>query len=154
MKSEQSMVVFSIDARRYAVALHFVQRVVRVTAVTSVPKAPSFLLGIFNLRGTVLPVINMRERLDHVQRPIQLSDQLLIIAGTKQTMAFLVDNTYGVIECVPADPGPLLSDLFSGMVKWEGGLILTLHPDHLLSRTEEVDIFPVLKNGDSYRSIR
>jgi len=138
------MVVFSIDDRRYAVALHLVQRVVRVAAVTPVPKAPPFLLGIFNLRGAVLPVINMRERLDHVQRPIQLSDQLLILTSVKQTVALLVDGTHGVIECVPTDPGVLLSGLLSGIVKSEGQLILTLRPDYLFSKTEENHFVAIL----------
>ena len=139
------LVVFSLDDQRYALDLACVQRSLRVVAITPLPQAPAIVLGIIDLGGVVIPVIDIRKRFNHPPRDIRLSDHLIIAETGKRTVALLVDETNGVIECpqeevVPA--GEILPGLglIDGAVKLEDGLILIHDLERLLSLEEETAI--------------
>ncbi len=77
----QPLVVFALDDQRYALALACVQRSIRAVAITLLPKAPAIVLGIIDLAGEVIPVIDMRRRFHQPPRDIRLSDHLLVADG-------------------------------------------------------------------------
>ena len=153
--TEPSLVVFSLDDQRYALALTCVQRCIRVVAVTPLPKAPAIVLGIIDLGGVVIPVINMRMRFNHPPRDVRLSDHLIVATTGKRTVALLVDETSGVIdgspeEVVPA--GEILPglELVDGAVKLEDGLILIHDLGRLLSLEEDTAIDRALSGGTGH----
>jgi purine-binding chemotaxis protein CheW len=139
------LVVFSLDDQRYALALATVQRSMRVVAITPLPEAPALVLGIVDLGGIVIPVIDTRRRFRHPPRAIRLSDQLLVATTPKRTVALLVDETKGVIEVSPEScaaaaeflPGLSLGD---GAVKLSDGLIWIHDLERLLSLEDELAI--------------
>jgi purine-binding chemotaxis protein CheW len=139
------LVVFSLDDQRYALPLARVQRSIRVVAVTPLPKAPAVVLGIIDLGGAVIPVIDIRMRFHHPPRDVRLSDHLIVATTGKRTVALLVDETKGVIEVPPesyAPGGDILPrlDLMAGAMKLEDGLILIHDLERLLSLEEETAI--------------
>ena len=139
------LVVFSLDDQRYALALARVQRSIRVVAMTPLPKAPAIVLGIIDLGGLVIPVIDIRMRFNHPPRDVRLSDHLIVATTGKRTVALLVDETKGVIEVAPesyALAGEILPrlDLVDGAMKLEDGLILIHDLERLLSLEEEAAI--------------
>ncbi len=141
----QPLVVFTLDAQRYALALAHVLRSIRVVAITPVAGAPAIVLGIVDIGGQVMPVMDMRGRFGHPARDIRLSDHLLIAGTRNRTIALLVDETVGVIEPAPdtiAPAGEFASrpDLVSGTVKLPDGLILIVDLDRLLEPGEQVAI--------------
>lgn len=143
--TEQPLVVFSLDDQRYALALARVQRAVRVVAITPLPKAPPIVLGIIDLGGVVIPVIDIRQRFNHPPRDVRLSDHLIVATTGKRTVALLVDETKGVIEASPesfAPAGEILPglELVDGAMKLENGLILIHDLERLLSLEEETAI--------------
>ena len=138
----RNLVVFSLDDQRYAVALSSVKRSIRVVAITPLPAAPPIVLGIIDLGGEVIPVINIRKRFNHAPRDLRLSDHLVIVMAGKRTVALLVDETKGVIEASPesyAPAGGILPRLefVDGAVKLDDGLILIHDLDSLLSLDED-----------------
>jgi purine-binding chemotaxis protein CheW len=142
---ERPLVVFSLDGQRYALALERVERCFRAVAVTPLPQAPAIVLGIIDLGGQVVPVIDIRGRFGHPQREPRLSDHLVVARAGRRTVALLVDDTIGVIDgstgkVVPA--GEILPGLGSvdGAVKLDDGLILIHDLDRLLSLEEETAI--------------
>jgi len=143
--AERPLVVFSLDDQRYALALASVQRSLRVVAITPLPEAPAIVLGIFNLAGVVIPVVNIRKRFNHPPRDVRPSDNLLVATTGKRTVALLVDETEGVIEASPESyaPGgeivPRL-ELVDGAIKLEDGLVLIHDLERLLSLEEETAI--------------
>lgn len=150
MKTTRSLVVFTLDGQRYALALSRVEQVVRVVAVTPLPKAPAIVLGIVNYGGAVIPVLNVRERFNHHRRDIRLTDHLIIAGTGKRTVALLVDETNGVVADLPGDfasAGDILPgiELVEGAVKLEDGLILIHDLERLLSLEEETEIDSALK---------
>ncbi|MBK8596616.1 MAG: purine-binding chemotaxis protein CheW [Holophagales bacterium] len=142
---ERSLVVFSLDDQRYALALACVHRCLRIVAITPLPETPEIVLGIVDLAGVVVPVVDMRKRFHHPPRDVRLSDHLVVATTGKRTVALLVDDTKGVVEgsagtIVPS--GEILPGLefVGGVVKLEDGLILIHDLDRLLSLDEETAI--------------
>ncbi len=136
------LVVFTLDAQRYALPLAAVERVVRVVAIAPLPKAPEIVLGVVNLRGQIIPVVNLRRRFRLPECEIRLSDQCLIAHTAKRTVALVVDEVSGVLE--PTDQAvaaaeQILPDLayVVGVVKLADGMVLIHDLDSFLSLEEE-----------------
>jgi purine-binding chemotaxis protein CheW len=150
------LVVFSLDDQRYALALARVQRAVRVVAITPLPEAPAIVLGIIDLGGVVIPVIDIRKRFGHPPRDVRLSDHLVIAETGKRTVALLVDETKGVIEASPGSFAPAEEivpglGLVDGAMKLDDGLILIHDLERLLSLEEQTAIDRALSGRDGAR---
>ena len=93
-------VTFRLDNESYGINVMQVQEVLRYTEIAPVPGAPSYVLGIINLRGNVVTVIDTRQRfgLD----PVEVSDntRIVIIEADKQVVGILVDSVAEVFTCV------------------------------------------------------
>ena len=140
--AHQALVVFSLDHQRYALALGCVQRALRVVAITPLPRAPGIVMGIIDLGGEVIPVIDLRARFDHPPRALRLSDHLVIATTRRRSVALLVDETKGVISvgpehCAPAGEGLPQTPFVVGAIKLEDGLVLIHDLELLLSPDEE-----------------
>jgi purine-binding chemotaxis protein CheW len=139
------LVIFSLDGQRYALPLGRVQRCIRVVAITPLPEAPAIVLGIIDLAGMIIPVINIRRRFELPPRDASLSDHLIVATTGKRTVALLVDETKGVIEARSESYSPAGEvlpglELVDGAVKLEDGLILIHDLERLLSLEEETAI--------------
>jgi purine-binding chemotaxis protein CheW len=148
--TERPLVVFSLDDQRYALSLACVQRTMRVVAITPIPGQPPIVLGIVDLGGAIVPVINIRQRFNHPPRDVRLSDHLIVAATGERTVALLVDETNGVIGASPESLAPeseILPTLalFDGAMKLEDGLILIHDLERLLSLEEETAIDRALR---------
>ncbi|VVB92208.1 CheW-like domain protein [uncultured archaeon] len=141
MNSLDQVVVFSIDEQRYALPLSVVERIVRIVEITSLPKAPDIVLGVVNVQGRIIPVVNLRRRFGKPSREINLSDQLVIARTSKRIIAFVSDSVSGVAgipekEVVTAEeilPG---LEYIKGIVKRDDGMIHPLDIDTILSFEE------------------
>jgi purine-binding chemotaxis protein CheW len=56
------LVVFAFDEQRYALHLSAVERIVRMVEITPLPKAPEIVLGVVNVQGRIVPIVNIRKR--------------------------------------------------------------------------------------------
>jgi len=95
---QNKLILFTLDGQKYGLDLFSVQRVLRVVEITTLPDAPAMILGVFNLEGKIIPVINTRHLLHLPARKLNLSDQLVIISHPERTVALLVDSVPGVVE--------------------------------------------------------
>lgn len=136
-----SIVVFALDQGRYALALECVERAVRMVEVTPLPKTPEIVCGIVNVRGRLVPVINLRRRFGLPERATQLGDHLLIARSATRTLAMIVDTVSGVAECDAVEvvasasvvPG---TDYIQGIAKLADGMVLIHDLDRFLSLDE------------------
>ena len=135
------LLTFKLDEQEYALSIAHVVQVVRMVAVTHAPKAPEFVEGMINLRGKVIPVINIRRRCGLPDKPFDLNTQLLIARTTGRMLALMVDTVSEVLtvpaaNVVPPDQiGPELAHL-SAVGKLDDRLILVLDPRTLLTDEE------------------
>ncbi len=147
------LVVFTLGDRRYGLPLSAVERIVHVVDVTPLPKAPDIVLGVVNLQGRVIPVINVRRRFHLPEREIALTDQMVIAHAARRLVALVVDSVTGVLEyseqgAVAAQEVLPELQYVEGVVKLEDGLILIHDLDTFLSLEEEADLERALE-GDS-----
>jgi purine-binding chemotaxis protein CheW len=135
------LVVFGLDAQRYALPLASVERIVRAVEATRLPNAPAIVLGAINVAGRVLPVLNLRRRFGLPEREINPADQFLIAHTTRRTVVLVVDEALGMVECSateiiqPAQIAPGLEQL-QGVVRLEDGLVLIQDLEKFLSLDE------------------
>ncbi|MEI7744488.1 MAG: chemotaxis protein CheW, partial [Chloroflexota bacterium] len=100
--TDAAVLVFELETQQFALPLRRVQRVLRSVAITPLPGAPSIVLGVVDIAGSVLPVIDMRARFGCPARAVHPSDQLVLAHTDRRSVALLVDATAGVV--VPALP--------------------------------------------------
>lgn len=144
-------IVFLIDNYRLALPLDRAVRAVRIVHVTSLPNAPSVVLGLINVEGRVVPVINLRARFQLADKDISLSDQLLIAKTSRREIALWVDAVTGVVEFSEEDftaaativPG---LDRIKGIIKLASDIVLVHDLDALLSLEEERSLDNVIRN--------
>ena len=139
---QRSIVVFNLDEQQYALHLAAVERIVRVAAITPVPKAPAIVLGVINVQGQVIPVVNIRKRFRLPDREMSLSDHLIIARTAKRAAALVADAVVSVVErweeeLTAADRILRGLEYVEGVVKLEDGLILIHNLDTFLSLEEE-----------------
>jgi purine-binding chemotaxis protein CheW len=136
------LVAFRLDAQHYALHLGSVLRVVPVVEVTRLPAAPEVVLGVINLHGKIVPVLDLRRRFGLPKRELSLSDQLVVARTAKRTVALLVDSVSGVVERPPQEitgAGMILPGLeyLGGVAKLQDGMLLIHDLDTFLSLDEE-----------------
>jgi purine-binding chemotaxis protein CheW len=136
------LVVFSLDGLRYALHLAAVEKVVRAVEITPLPKAPEIVMGVVNVQGRIVPVVNVRKRFHLPERELNLEDQFILAKTRRRPVALVVD---AVADVVQRERGKLtganeiLPDLqyVEGVAKLDDGLILIHNLDHFLSLDEE-----------------
>jgi len=143
MSTPSQLVIFRLDDLRYAIPLGAVERIVRAVEVTPLPKSSEIVLGIVDVAGRVLPVLNVRRRFGRPDKDISSADQFLIARTARREMILVVDESEGVIECLPADiaaSAEILPGLkeFHGVIRLDGGLALICDLEQFVS-LEEAD---------------
>lgn len=141
MSKSVQLVVFCLDEQRYALSLAAVERIVRAAEVTLLPNAPPIVLGVLDVDGHVLPVLDVRRRFGLRQREISPADQFLIARTAPRTVVLVVDEAQGVIERSQAEiigsreivPG---LEQFEGVVRLDDGLVLIHDLEKFLSLDE------------------
>lgn len=152
MTDSDFFMVFALDGQRYALPLPAVDRVVRIVAITLLPRAPDIIHGVVNLQGRVIPVINMRRRFSLPEKELALTDQLVVAHTARRPVALVADAVLDVMACsaqqlVAAEhivPGV---EHVQGVAKLEDGLILIHDLDKFLSLEEEGVLDRVLETS-------
>lgn len=90
-------VTFRLDNETYGVNVMQVKEVLRYTEIAPVPGAPNYVLGIINLRGNVVTVIDTRTRFGLVQDEITDNSRIIVIESDKQEIGILVDSVAEVV---------------------------------------------------------
>lgn len=142
MNPANQLVVFSLDERYYALDLSVVERTERMVEVTPLPQAPEIVVGVIDVRGRIVPVLNIRKRFLLPERPAALTDQLLMARTARRTIAFIVDAVLGVMERSEheiIEPASILPGIeyVKGVVKFADGMIFIHDLDGFLSLEEE-----------------
>ena len=119
-------------------------------ALTQIPQAPEIVLGILDLQGHVIPVINLRKRFCLPEKAIGCDDQFVIARTGRLTMALPVDGTEGVIEqggeaLLPAEGIVAGTRYLAGVTRTADGLVLIHDLDTLLFPSEEQQISAALE---------
>lgn len=136
-----ALVVFVLDSQRYALDLSAVTRVVHAAAIARLPKAPPIVLGIIDLQGQIVPVLDIRTRFGLPNNDLRLSDKFIIAHTRARTVAIVADSVAGLADCPddaivkPAEVAPGAS-LLEGIAALPDGITLIHDLDTFLSLDE------------------
>lgn len=132
-REEMQMLTFSLDKVFYGVNVHQVREVKNFEGVTPVPYAPNYVKGVTNLRGEVIPVIDLRKRFGIMDQKDNDSNGIMIIVQDKHPIGVMVDSVMEVLTLPKSDiesnPDTLIvdkSEAVLGVAKHEKDLIILL----------------------------
>ncbi len=139
--------VFRLGAESYAVGVHAVEEVVDAMPITLVSRSPAFLLGIINLRGRIIPVMDLRLRLGMEPKEHDIDSCFMVVQlrlGDRQLpIAVVLDAVEGVVDLAPEQIDRQTSIgrhsaevVLSGLARDGDRILLIVEPDQLL--TEEL----------------
>jgi purine-binding chemotaxis protein CheW len=142
MEDPVQLVVFTLDQHRYGLKLPVVERVVRSVQILPLPSAPDIVLGVMNLAGQVVPVVNIRMRFRLPEKEVDLDDQIIIAKTARRTVGLIVDSTSTLAEVSATEvtqASKILPRLeyIEGVEKLKDGMILIHDLDKFLSLDEE-----------------
>ena len=144
---EGKYLTFSLDQEEYGIGILKIKEIIGMLPITSVPQTPEFVKGVINLRGKVIPVIDLRLRfgmgeIDYTERTCIIVVEIAGQAGTVQ-IGIVVDSVSEVlnvkgsdIEDTPTFGTKLNTEYILGMAKMEGGVKILLDIDKVLSADE------------------
>jgi len=136
------MVTFRVGSQEFAFDILQVERILRYSAPSPLPKAPGFLEGVVQYEGGAVPVVDLRKRFD-LDAPIREETRLMVVDLGEQRVGVLVDEVREVIRVDSTTitaPGPMVSGLaatyIAGIITRPGRTIIILNARKLLSSSE------------------
>jgi purine-binding chemotaxis protein CheW len=138
-ESEEHLVTFFLHEEEFGVPVLRSREIVRVGEITRIPEAPPHIRGVFNLRGRILPVVDLRTRLGLPAAPVTPRSRLILVDAHGRQLALLCDAVSRMTR-VPASavrppPSEALStqvDYVTGVAQVQGRLIILLDLDKVL----------------------
>lgn len=142
--NEEQVVVFQLADQTYGVDIACVYEIIRMEAITRVPRAPQFVEGVINLRGRIIPVIDLRRRFGLPQNEQTRASRIIIVEMNGMTVGMVVDAVLEVLR-LPADsiepPPPVINGIDSaylrGIALWGERLIIMLDTEKVLVEAEQ-----------------
>lgn len=143
-KEVLQLVTFRLGNEEYSVDILSVQEIIRHMDLTRVPKAPEFVDGVINLRGKVIPVLDLRKRFGLEAGEKTNETRIIVVDINDKTVGFKVDAVSEVLRLSAdtVEPPPSIvtnadSDYIKGVGKMDGRLIILLEVSKILTTSEQ-----------------
>lgn len=127
------LVSFHVGSEEFGVDILGVQEIIRMVEITRVPNAPDYVMGVINLRGKVIPVINLRQRLNLEPRGYDKDTRIVVVDVGGNIVGMVVDSVSQVLrlpsQCIEPPPeiiAAVNSDFVKGVAKLEDRLLIFL----------------------------
>ena len=143
MEKELQVVGFRIGNETFGVRIGAVREIVRVPEITAVPSAPETIEGVINLRGKIIPVMDLRKRFGQSDIRPDKKNRILVVELEGKLVGLIVNAASEVLKISPSEiepPGNVFaegeSSYVTGVGKLKGRLIILLDIAKLLHRPE------------------
>ena len=145
-REEGQHVVFDLDAEAYGVDIGAVREIIRMQDITTVPRTPEFVEGVINLRGKVIPVVDLRKRFGFPESDATKDTRIVVVDISGQDIGVVVDSVTEVLR-IGADavepPSSVIttadSEYLLGIAKLDTRLIILLDLEQALSTMERLE---------------
>ncbi|GAP22109.1 chemotaxis protein CheW [Leptolinea tardivitalis] len=144
---EKQLVVFELADEFYGVDIACVESIIKMQEITRMPQSPTFVEGITNLRGKVLPVIDLEKRFDipshernHDTRIMVINIDALEVGMIVSAVSEVLTIDESVIEPAPPIVTTVRSNFISGIARVDSRLIILLNMEQVLSSQEKNQI--------------
>ncbi|MBW7473277.1 chemotaxis protein CheW [Paenibacillus oenotherae] len=148
MGEEIKVIVFGLANEEYGIEVEKVRTIERMIPITRVPKTPAFIKGVINLRGVVLPVIDLRGRFNLEESEPTDSSRIIIVAVNDLEVGFVVDAANDVIDIdtdsidsPPEVVGGIKAKYLHGVAKiGDNRLLIMLNLAEVLNKNEIIQL--------------
>ncbi len=132
---------FSLDNQLFGLSAATVAEIVRAVAITPLPRSPGVVEGIIDVRGTIVPVFDLRQRFGYPERPLSPDDQFVIVTTSARQAALHVDRVIDLVEmddASVADPSAVVTGVphVAGIAQLPDGMVLIHDAETFLSAAE------------------
>ena len=153
---QQQYLTFTLSSEPYAISILCIKEIIQFGQLTQVPRMPTFIRGVINLRGAVVPVIDLSARFGRFATVVGQRNCIIIVevmtGDEKHSIGVMVDAVNAVleipakeIEATPTFGTNIRTDFIEGMGKINGKFVIILNVQHVLS----MDDMAVLVAGRS-----
>ncbi len=156
--AEIQLVVFQLARETYGVDINQVQEIIRMQAITEIPKTSAFIEGVINLRGRIIPVIDLHKRFKLPLIDTTSDTRIMVVELEQMTVGMIVDSVSEVLRLSTASiepPPPVISsidvDYLQGVGKWNDRLIILLDLEKVLKEDEKRELQQEMAAGVSDR---
>lgn len=154
MAEEMQLVVFKLKTGNtvceYGVPITQVQEIIPIVTPTRLPQAPDFVEGIINLRGSIIPIIDIKKRFAMGSSELSSESRSVVVEVEGHTVGIIVDEVSEVlslplssIEPPPSLVGGITSDYLTGVGKIDDRLLILLDMNKILSEGEKAELLNV-----------
>ncbi|CAM4033985.1 chemotaxis protein CheW [Lederbergia lenta] len=137
--TEQKVIVFMLNGNEYALSVEQVTAIEKMQYITRVPKVVSFIKGVINLRGVIIPIIDLKKRFDLGDSEYTDNTRIIIVSYKDLEVGLIVDLANDVLD-IPNDAiepqpeviGAVEAEFISGVAKLEKRLLILLNLENIL----------------------
>ncbi|MDS1029502.1 chemotaxis protein CheW [Bacillota bacterium LX-D] len=145
MNAEEQLVVFNLAGETYGIDISLVHEIIRMQTITKVPKTPHFVEGVINLRGRIVPVIDLHQRFGLPGTEQTQESRIIVVEVAGVTVGMIVDSVSEVLRLPvaniepppPAISGGIDSAYLRGVGKWREQLIILLELSKVLYKDQK-----------------
>jgi purine-binding chemotaxis protein CheW len=141
------LATFLVGGEEYALDIMRIKEIINPQRVTPVPRVPVFIEGVIELRGAIIPIVDLRKRFELPVTPPVRATKYLIVAIEGRIVGLVVDAVGEVLRLTEADiksppelVTPEAAGLFAGVCKLRGRIIMILDIDKILSSRERLSL--------------
>jgi chemotaxis signal transduction protein len=127
------VVSFLIAGAEYAIEILYIQEINKIPKITRLPNVPHFILGIMNLRGNVIPVVDLRRKFGHPPKEFDEESRAIVVEISQKQVALLVDEVHqslrirkSEVEFTTEMISGISADYILGVAKYKNRLIIML----------------------------
>jgi purine-binding chemotaxis protein CheW len=148
------LVSFNIGGEEFGVDILQVQEIIRMLEVTRVPNAPEYVDGVINLRGKVIPIIDLRRRFEMQRKDHDKNTRIVVVELSGQVVGFVVDAVsevlripWSVTEPPPSIVGGVRKEYITAVGKLEDRLLILLDLEKVLKAEEKDEVVTIAKKS-------
>lgn len=141
--SDTQFVVFALHKQLYSLSVQEVVEILRIPVITGIPGIHPMIEGVINLRGSIIPVVNLHKRFNLTVPDKHKKNRIVIVQGKTENIGLMVEEVRMVthFDANDVEPPPGLDlddDIFAGFAKLDGHVIGILHLEKILYDHEPV----------------
>ncbi|MFH1238529.1 MAG: chemotaxis protein CheW [bacterium] len=144
---ELQLVIFQLTDEEYAIPIIQVHEIIKPTDVTRIPGMPDFVEGVINLRGKVIPIIDIRKRFRLQRKKADEDTRVIVVDVGEHTVGLIVDSVTEVlrlslesIDPVPTAIAKISSEYLRGIGKLKERLLIILDVEKMLTELEKISL--------------
>lgn len=141
------LVSFTLNEEEFGIDILIVQEIIRMLQITKVPNSPDFVDGVVNIRGRIIPVVNLRCKLGMPRKERDKETRIVVVEVSGKTIGFIVDTVTEVlripsstIEVPPELIAGVNSEFIKAVGKLEDRLLILIDLEKILSNSEKLKL--------------